>query len=205
MATIASGICTLIGFLFTLFAVLGKSYQSLSNVPTSLGTIGIAIIGLSIYTQPSLLLCIVCELTTARAIQIVFSFSVAMFSIGKILAVSVQNFIEQFYENVDLCLMLWILAPCCLLSFVLAIFINDSPRYFIENNIHRAEDLIKKIVKINGGESNQVLGHIDENFMLKRIHLRRYNFLTLCKFNSFGFPQCKHVSIKIALRLCFCC
>lgn len=146
VGTIIGGIVSLIGFVLSLFAIMG-------NVPKAFATIGFAILSLSIYSQPCLILCIVCELTTLRAIQVVFSISLAMFSTGKIIGTYFYNLIdEKNYQNPDLYISAFILAPACFLSITLGIFINDSPRYFIENNIHKAEKLIRSIVRINGGK-----------------------------------------------------
>lgn len=59
-----------------------------------------------------------------------------MFSVGKIVAVQFYNMLDETQQ--DFQIVLFILAPACLLSLILGILINDSPRYFIETNIHKA-------------------------------------------------------------------
>lgn len=53
------------------------------------------------------------------------------------------------------------MAPCCAITLGLSFVINDSPRYFLENNIHKAEELVKKIMKMNTGIDCEVNSIMD--------------------------------------------
>lgn len=63
--------------------------------------------------------------------------------------------------------------------------------------------MVERIKKFNGRFSNKgrirkrrgtvVLQgmRVDDNFVLGRIHIRKYNYLSLLKYNSLDFHQCK--------------
>lgn len=92
VATIVASFFSILGFVFCLLCILDVNKHIFNDsYPTSLGTVGIATMGLSIYAQPCLILCIVCELTTPRAIQVVYALSLAVFSFGKIIAVHIYD------------------------------------------------------------------------------------------------------------------
>lgn len=112
--------------------------------------------GLAIYAQPCQLLGIICELTTSKIINLILCLSLAFYCLGRISIILVMDNIQNLYpeREVDELVTYFILAPLWVVAFVMGLFIYDSPRYFIENNIHKAEELIKKIIKINTGKEN---------------------------------------------------
>lgn len=121
--------------------------------------------------------------------------SLGCYCLGRVSIIAIFDVIRDAWgaegeDAVDKFVGLLVVAPGVALSVLMGLFVRDSPRYFIENDIHKAEELIKRIIKVNTGKDTEVSNHIDENFVLKRINLRRYNYLTLTKYPSFGFPQC---------------
>lgn len=178
------------GYTLLLLYLMRKDSQSL-------GTLGISLIGLAVYSQPCQLLCIVCELTTSRIIQVVLCLSLGFYCLGRVWIIALLSIIREAFDDdqVDLQVALMLLAPAGGVCLLMGLLINDSPRYFIESNIHKAEELIKRIIRTNTGKETEITNHIDENFMLKRINLRRYNYLTLTKYPSFGFSQCTPANI----------
>lgn len=78
-----------VGFGLLLGCVLGE------GVNGEIGTFGIAIIGLAIYSQPFLSLGIICELTTLRIIQNVLCLSLIGFCIGRMAVVPAFEAIDS--------------------------------------------------------------------------------------------------------------
>jgi hypothetical protein len=132
-----AGVLAIVGVLMALFPTLFDSVRPLKSL-------GLGLIRVSISAQPTLILSIVSEITTLRIIQIVFCLSCIMHNIGRIFSsityTKIHRSIDPFNGiDPELYPLVFILFPCCLISFFLSFLVNNSPRFFIENNFNKAE------------------------------------------------------------------
>ena len=63
----------------------------------------------------------------------------------------------------------------------------------IEADFVKAEKLLRKILTINGIESEKVLEKIDDYFVVKKINIKRHRYFTFFKFGFYGMSQCMNV------------
>jgi hypothetical protein len=85
---VIGGVVAVLGIFTALYPILAKKVEPLKSV-------GLGMIRMSVSVQPTLILCIISELTTPRIIQIVFCLSMIMHNVGRSLGAIIYNNIKH--------------------------------------------------------------------------------------------------------------
>lgn len=93
------------------------------------------------------------------------------FTCGRAVSVAIVHYVES-----QQALAAYVILPSSALFILILPLYSESPRFLIDQNIPKAEKLIKSITKMNGVPADSITVLMEKQFFWNKINLKKYGF-----------------------------
>ena len=91
----------------------------------------------------------------------------------------------------------------CAVSYALTLFlVKESPRYWIDHHLSKAEELLKDIAQINRVAYEPIEAVLQRQYFWHRIALTKFSFGSLSKYESISYNTCTNPPYLDILCVC---